>query len=102
MKKEIHPKYYEEAKIVCACGNVIETGATKEEMHIEICNACHPFYTGKEKLIDSAGQVDRFKKRMEQSTALKEEAKKKKVAKKDSKKKNKTTAKKKESGKTKK
>lgn len=62
MKKDIHPKYYPEAKITCACGNIITAGATLSEMKVEICGACHPFYTGKKKLIDATGRVDRFKK----------------------------------------
>lgn len=62
MKKNTHPKYYPKAKISCACGNVIETGSTMEEMKVEICSACHPFYTGKKKSLDTAGRVDRFKK----------------------------------------
>ncbi|PIR06057.1 MAG: 50S ribosomal protein L31 [Candidatus Komeilibacteria bacterium CG11_big_fil_rev_8_21_14_0_20_36_20] len=62
MKKNIHPTYYSDAKIICACGNVLTIGSTVKESHIEICSACHPFYTGKEKLIDTAGRVDRFKK----------------------------------------
>jgi len=53
------------AKFTCSCGNVIEVGATIGDTHIEICNACHPFYTGKQKLVDSAGRVERFKKRYE-------------------------------------
>ena len=65
MKKEIHPKYYKKAKIKCACGNVFETGSTKEFIETEICSACHPFYTGKEKIIDRLGQVQKFKKRLE-------------------------------------
>lgn len=64
MKKGIHPTYYENAKIICACGAVFHTGSTQKEIKIEICSQCHPFYTGKQKLIDSAGQVDKFKKRM--------------------------------------
>ncbi len=62
MKKEIHPKYYPDARIICACGNVIKTGSTIKEMKVEICSACHPFYTGKKKLLDSTGRVERFKK----------------------------------------
>jgi large subunit ribosomal protein L31 len=62
MKKNIHPKYYKNAKIICACGNVITAGSTMPEMKVEICSACHPFYTGKKKLMDTAGRVDRFKK----------------------------------------
>jgi large subunit ribosomal protein L31 len=62
MKPKIHPKYGS-ATFTCSCGNVIETQATIPSRHIEICNACHPFYTGKQKLIDSAGRVDRFIKK---------------------------------------
>ncbi|HHX58544.1 MAG TPA: 50S ribosomal protein L31 [Candidatus Moranbacteria bacterium] len=83
MKKKIHPKYYQEATINCACGNVFNTGATQEKMEVEICSACHPFYTGKKKLVDSAGQVDRFKKIMEKTEALKKEATARKKAKKN-------------------
>ena len=70
MKKDIHPKYFSEAKIICACGNVITTGSVKEAMKVEVCSACHPFYTGKKRLVDSTGRVDRFKKRMEKSEQL--------------------------------
>ena len=62
MKKDIHPEYHKEAKIICACGNTMTIGSTVKEIQVEICSACHPFYTGKEKLIDTAGRVDRFKK----------------------------------------
>lgn len=65
MKKDIHPKYYPKAKIVCACGNTMNAGSTSEETYVEICSACHPFYTGKQKLIDSARRVDKFQKRVE-------------------------------------
>jgi len=71
MKKKIHPKYNKEAEIKCACGNVFKVGSTVEKIDIEICNSCHPFYTGKEKLIDSTGRVDRFKQRVEKMEALK-------------------------------
>ncbi len=71
MKKEIHPKYFKDAKITCACGNMIKAGSTVQDMQIEICGACHPFYTGKKKLVDAAGQVDRFKKRMKKASELK-------------------------------
>ncbi len=70
MKKDIHPKYYPKAKIICACGNVIVTGSTKPEMRVEVCSACHPFYTGKKRFVDTAGRVDRFKKRMEKTEKL--------------------------------
>ena len=73
MKKDIHPKYYPEAKIICACGNIIVTGSTRPEMKVEVCSACHPFYTGKKRLVDATGQLDRFKKRFEKSEKIKAE-----------------------------
>lgn len=79
MKKDIHPKYYSEAKIICACGNIITTGSTKPEIKVEVCSACHPFYTGKKRLVDTAGQLDRFKKRFEKSSKMKAEIEKKKA-----------------------
>jgi large subunit ribosomal protein L31 len=82
MKKNIHPKYYPDAKIICACGNVIHAGATVSEMKVEICSACHPFYTGKKKSLDSAGRVDRFKKLTEKATEKKETKAKREEAKK--------------------
>lgn len=63
MKKDIHPTYYPDAKIKCACGAVFAIGSTKSEIAIEICGKCHPFYTGKEKLIDTMGRVEKFKTR---------------------------------------
>ena len=62
VKEGIHPDY-KQTQIKCACGNVIETGSTKEDIRIEICSACHPFYTGKQKLVDTGGRVDKFRKR---------------------------------------
>jgi large subunit ribosomal protein L31 len=63
MKKSIHPGYYN-TKIACACGNVIETRATvKETLHVEICSNCHPFFTGKQKLVDTAGRIERFRRK---------------------------------------
>lgn len=62
MKENIHPKY-EKTTITCACGNVIETGSTEKDIRVEICSKCHPFFTGKQKLVDTGGRVDRFKKR---------------------------------------
>lgn len=62
MKKGIHPKY-DKAVITCACGNVIETRSTKPEIRVEICSKCHPFFTGKHKLVDSTGRVERFQKK---------------------------------------
>jgi len=62
MKKGIHPKYYQ-TKVRCACGNEFETGSTVKEINVEICSKCHPFFTGKQKLVDSAGRVERFRKK---------------------------------------
>lgn len=63
MKKDLHPKYYPEAKVTCSCGNTFTVGSTQEAIEIEICSACHPFYTGEEKIIDTGGRVEKFKKR---------------------------------------
>ncbi len=62
MKEGIHPKYVE-AKITCACGNVVETRSTAGDIEVEICSACHPFFTGKQKLVDTAGRVERFNRK---------------------------------------
>jgi large subunit ribosomal protein L31 len=85
MKKDIHPQYYPNAKVRCACGATFTVGSTKPEIQIEICSQCHPFYTGKEKLIDTAGRVEKFKARREKAvvkskinTKQKKETKKKK------------------------
>lgn len=64
MKKNIHPKYFPKAKVKCACGNVFTVGSTKPEINVEICSKCHPFYSGNEKIIDTAGRVERFKKKL--------------------------------------
>jgi len=71
MKKNIHPKYYHNARVECACGNVFTLGSTKEFIKIEICSKCHPFYTGKEKVIDTMGQIQKFKKRLEKKEKIK-------------------------------
>ena len=63
MKEKIHPKYYDEAKVTCLCGNTFTTGSTKPEIRVEICGKCHPFYTGEQRIVDSLGRVERFKKR---------------------------------------
>ncbi|MBI4920041.1 50S ribosomal protein L31 [Candidatus Azambacteria bacterium] len=75
MKKEIHPKYHADAKVKCACGNSFTVGSTAPEINVEICSKCHPFYTGKDKIIDTAGRVERFKKRAEKTTAKKRKLK---------------------------
>jgi len=80
MKKDIHPKYYTKTKIKCACGAAFEISSTKPEMEIEICSQCHPFYTGKEKIIET-GQVEKFRKRLakrEKPAFVKASAKQKK------------------------
>ena len=62
MKPDIHPEYFQ-TSIKCACGNTIETGSTKPEIKVEICSACHPFFTGKQKLVDTAGRIERFRRK---------------------------------------
>ena len=68
MKKGIHPEFHE-VQVVCACGNTFPTRSTKKDLRVEICSACHPFYTGKQKLVDSAGRVERFEKRYQKADA---------------------------------
>jgi large subunit ribosomal protein L31 len=80
MKKDIHPKYYKDAKIICACGSVLKTGSTQEEMRIEVCSQCHPFFTGKKKVMDTLGRVERFRKLTEKSASKKKAAKNIKTA----------------------
>lgn len=63
MKKDIHPKYFPESKVTCACGAIFAVGSTKPELRIEICSQCHPFYTGGDKIVDTAGRVERFKQK---------------------------------------
>ncbi len=77
MKKDIHPKYYLNARVICACGNTFTVGSTKEYIEVEICSKCHPFYTGKEKIVDTMGRVERFKKRLARKENLKKKGKKK-------------------------
>ncbi|MGE5582173.1 MAG: 50S ribosomal protein L31 [Bacillota bacterium] len=64
MKEGIHPQYYK-TKVTCACGASFETGSTKKEIRVEICSKCHPMFTGKQRIVDSGGQVEKFKKRLE-------------------------------------
>ena len=78
MKDKIHPTFYPNAKVTCACGNSFAAGSTTEKLHTEICSNCHPFYTGKQKLIDTTGTVDKFKKRQAAATKIKSAAKEKK------------------------
>jgi large subunit ribosomal protein L31 len=62
MKKDIHPGYFQ-TTIRCACGNVVETGSTQKDIRVEICSKCHPFFTGKQKLVDTAGRIERFRRK---------------------------------------
>lgn len=75
MKKNIHPQYFENARVQCACGNTWTVGSTKELIEVEICSQCHPFYTGKEKMIDTLGQVQKFRKRLARKESLKKKKK---------------------------
>lgn len=68
MKADIHPDYVV-ATVRCSCGNTFTTRSTKEELHVEICSACHPFYTGKQKLVDTGGRVERFQRKLEKAAA---------------------------------
>ncbi|AAM23443.1 MAG: 50S ribosomal protein L31 [Caldanaerobacter subterraneus] len=63
MKPGIHPTYYHDAVVKCACGNTFITGSTKKEIRVEICSKCHPFFTGQQKIVDTGGRVERFRKR---------------------------------------
>jgi len=71
MKKNIHPKYHKKATVRCACGNTFKVGSTKEFIEVEICSKCHPFYTGKEKIVDTMGRVEKFKQRLAKKQSLK-------------------------------
>ena len=81
MKSDIHPKYFPKAKMTCACGAKFEIGSTKPELGVEICSKCHPFFTGKEKLIDTAGRVEKFKARREKAATATKKVKKVRVKK---------------------
>jgi large subunit ribosomal protein L31 len=73
MKPKIHPKYFPNARVMCACGNAWTTGGTVPELKVDICSACHPFYTGEQRIVDTAGQVDRFMKRLELTAGTSEQ-----------------------------
>ncbi|MEI6296653.1 MAG: 50S ribosomal protein L31 [bacterium] len=68
MKKDIHPNFYENSKVICSCGNEFEVGSTLKEIRVEICGKCHPFFTGNEKIIDTAGRIEKFKARASKKT----------------------------------
>ena len=75
MKAEIHPQYHPAARVICSCGNSWLTGSTVEEIRTDVCSNCHPFYTGEQRIVDTAGQVERFMKRLErrQSSAARQQ-----------------------------
>jgi large subunit ribosomal protein L31 len=70
MKKGIHPTYYPDAVVTCACGNTWTTGSTKKSLRTDLCYKCHPFFTGEQRIVDTAGQVERFMRRLERSAAV--------------------------------
>ena len=74
MKVDLHPKYFSEATIRCSCGNIIVAGSTRENLKTELCSKCHPFYTGQQKLVDTAGRVDKFQAKRKKAIDLKEES----------------------------
>ena len=80
MKNETHPNYFPDAKVVCACGNTFNVGSTVKELNVELCSACHPFYTGKQKLVDTARRVEKFQDRTTKTVADISAAKKAKEA----------------------
>jgi len=75
MKKDIHPQYYPNARVTCSCGNVFTVGSTQESVETEICSKCHPFYSGKEKMMDAMGRVEKFRKRLAKKEGLKKKKK---------------------------
>jgi large subunit ribosomal protein L31 len=84
MKQGIHPKYYSDCQVTCACGNKFTTGSTVEKIDVDVCSKCHPFFTGQQKFVDIKGRIDKFNEKMAKGQATKEA----KAAKKDSKKSN--------------
>jgi large subunit ribosomal protein L31 len=75
MKEGMHPEYYPQAQVICGCGNTFTTGATKQVIKTDICSACHPFFTGEQRIVDTAGQVERFMRRLEKKEKRAKEAK---------------------------
>lgn len=72
MKLNIHPTYYEDCVVTCSCGHTFTTGSTKQKMKVDICSVCHPFYTGQQKFVDTVGNIDRFRAKMEAATLNKQ------------------------------
>lgn len=90
MEQGIHPKYYDEAEVVCACGNKFTTGSTQSKIEVEICSACHPFFTGETKYLDTEGRIEKFeRKRKAAAKSASKKSKKSSKKKKDEKQKNK-------------
>jgi large subunit ribosomal protein L31 len=81
VKTKIHPKWFADAKVTCACGNQFTTGSTLQTIQVEICSACHPLYTGQQKFVDTAGRVDKFNQRVAQAQVKQAEAKARKARK---------------------
>lgn len=81
MKANIHPQYYPDAQVVCACGNVFTVGSTKQQIHVELCYQCHPFYTGQQKFVDTVGNIEKFKTRQQAAAVKQATLKAKKVQK---------------------
>ncbi len=73
MKKGIHPEYYPDAKVICSCGNTFTVGSTEKLIRTDVCSACHPFFTGEQRLVDTGGQVERFIRRLEKSEGIRTE-----------------------------
>lgn len=69
MKADIHPEFHSEATVTCACGNTFTTGSTLEKISVEVCSQCHPFYTGKDKIMDTAGRVEKFRSRQQKANS---------------------------------
>jgi large subunit ribosomal protein L31 len=67
MKQTVHPQYFENAQVICVCGNRFTTGSTQEVIHVELCSNCHPFYTGEQKFVDTASRIQKFQKRQEEA-----------------------------------
>lgn len=71
MKKNIHPQYFENAQVICVCGNRFTVGSTQETIHVELCNKCHPFYTGEQRFVDTASRIQKFQQKQEVATQYK-------------------------------
>ncbi len=79
MKAQIHPQYFEDAKVSCVCGNAFTTGSTMQEIRVEVCSNCHPFFTGEMKYVDTLGRVEKFQKKLEKAKKIQSEITKKVV-----------------------